>query len=420
MPHFSQSISAFLAQGAPPAAPPASAPAVGTFDTIFWLTVLLIFLTAIVSAVVRLRLRDKCLRLFDDYHVTYLTTTGQTLWGDLDVFSLGLELRFDAPYTTRRGLVKNSALIYQPELANCRAICRVVSGLTAAERDTRRAQIERGFNPNRFRRGWRWTYNLFNTIRDAFSKSFSALIGQIAKANPSSLVLNSQRGNVDQLGQTLISAVPNAYEPMLEKHIGRPVIMELANPADPAKRPLEFPGYLAEYSDRFVSVFNVEHTPLESFELRVTEPLARPGVKVAVEDTQITLTCDGPDALLVKGFTAGELRGDLEVVLLNGASVPLPRPAGQPVDVRLERTLRLDLTCPRTQANIRFGGEPLRPRRENWFGVAPEHEIESRQTDFLEDRINRLLDWTGRIRAPLRRLGEHPESNDDPPKEPRS
>ena len=66
------------------------------------LTILTIFMAAGVGAVLRRRSRDKCLWLLNDHHVTYLARNGDVLWGDLTVFSNGLELRFDAAHTTPR------------------------------------------------------------------------------------------------------------------------------------------------------------------------------------------------------------------------------------------------------------------------------------------------------------------------------
>lgn len=387
----------FLAQAPAPAAtpaPPTAAPATPPaplFDNLFLWTVAIIFVSAIIGTVIRLRTRDKALRLFDDYHITYLAVGGQSLWGDLLVFSSGLELRFDAPYRTRRGLVKNSALIYQAELATCLAVCRTLGGLTKQERRDRELQIRQTFNPNLFRRTLRWFINLFGTIRDAVAKAFSAFIGQVAKANPANAVLASQRGGVDQIGQTLITAVPYAYEPMLEKHIGKPVVLEMFNPTDPAKRITEFPGYLAEYSDRFVAVFNVDHTPIETIELTVEkEPLATPALKVDAEPTQVKLTCLGPEALVVKKAKIGDVVSDLEVVLIVGTSLPLSRPADSPVTFWIERTHKIDIICPRTNGFVRFGGMSKEAKRANFVGLAPEQESEGETSILHRDALQLL------------------------------
>lgn len=400
-------LTEFLAQAPPAPAPivapstpaPPGTPSAPLFDNLFLWTIGIIFISAIIGTVIRLRTRDKALRLFDDYHVTYLAVGGQSLWGDLLVFSQGLELRFDAPYRTRRGLVKNSALIYQTELATCLAICRTVDGLTEQELKDRRRQIHKTFNPNFFRRTLRWFLNLFGTIRDAVAKAFSAFIGQVAKANPANAVLVSQRGGMDQIGQTLITAVPYAYEPMLEKHIGKPVVLEMFNPTDPQKRMTEFPGYLAEYSDRFVAVFNVDHTPVESLELTVEkEAVLTPALKVDIEPTQVRLTCMGPEALVVKQAKIGDQTSDLEVVLIVGMSLPLSRPADSPVTFWIDRTQHIDIICPRTNAFVRFGGMTVESKRANFVGLAPEQESEGETSILHRDALELLRGLRSNLR----------------------
>jgi len=390
-----------IAPGAPPA------PGAPIFDNIFLWTLLLIFLSAIVGAFLRLRTRDKCLRLMHDYHVTYLSTAGLVLWGDLLVFSQGMELRFDAPYTTRRKITKNSALIYQNELATCLAVCRTIGSLTEQEKKDRQAQIKASFNPGLIRRMVRWFNNMMGTLRDAVSKSFSAMVGQFAKANPANAVLTTQRTQVDQIGQTVLGAVAYSYEPMLERHIGTPVVVEIINPTDPARRPIEFPGYLAEYTDKYIAVFNVDHPPVEALELEITAATEGPGWKAEVEERQVRLTCTGPDALLIKSSEAGGVRSDLEVILLPGTTLSLGRPANQPVKLSVVKTQQFDLVCPRTIANVRFGGQPSRAR-SGWIGLAPEEELGEREAQqeqpHTQISARTLLSALNPIRAGFRAL----------------
>ena len=61
-------------------------------DDLFWMTVLGVFALTIIGALVRTRQRDKCLKLLNDHHVTYLPVDGEPMWGDLYVSSNGLEL----------------------------------------------------------------------------------------------------------------------------------------------------------------------------------------------------------------------------------------------------------------------------------------------------------------------------------------
>lgn len=346
----------------------------GGVGDVFWLTILLIFVVAIVGALIRYRQKDKCLKLLDDYHVTYLTADGRTIWGDLVVSSQGLELQYDAPYRTRRGLAKNSSLIFTDEYGKCLAICRTVHGLTAEERRDRERQIQGSFNPGLVRRALRWMRSVINIIRDAVTKALGLVAGQFSSRGALGGAVKSQKGSVDELGKTLVGAVGNAYEPILERHIGRPVIVEITNPDGTKPAVFELPGYLVEYSDRFLAVFNVSHEPVEKIELEVTEPVQREGISIDLLAEKVVITCTGEDALVVRQMTCGGQTTDLSVALMPGRSVRLGRTPGEPVKLLIERTRQIDVVCPRSVARVRFGSDMLGAARSGWAGVAPEEE----------------------------------------------
>lgn len=362
------------------ASPPVQAAATPWWQVLlnnsFSLALIFIFLVAIIGAVVRMRQRDKCLKLLRRHHVTYLATTGRIVWGDLHVYNQGLELAFDAPYQTREGVIKTSELIYESKLAECLAVCRSHNALTAREQRGRQRQVRRSFNPGIVRRTRRHIINFVNMIRDAVARAFSTVLGHLAATRPGSAVLTQQRTGLDQIGQTLLGAVARAYEPMLEKHIGRPVVLTMVNPADDKKRRLELPGYLVDYSDKYVAVFNVSHDPLEQIELVVAENIERPGLSVGLAEAAVTITSTGPDVLVVQSVAGGGQRRDLHVALLPGATLRLPREDDGLVTIRAQRTRQLDIVCPRSVGTVLFGGDPTIARAE-WRGLAPQQTDEA-------------------------------------------
>ena len=348
-------------------------------DNALALTILFIFLAAIVSVIVNKRRKDKCLKLLHDFHCTYLTTAGKAVWGDLTVYSEGLELSFDAPHTTRRGLVKSSALIYQSEVANCLAVCRVVDGLSDRELADRRLQIKKTFELNPVRRFVRWCRNILATLKDAFNKAMAAIIGAVAKARPGAVA--SQQSQVTEIGTTLLGAAANAYEPILEAHIGKPVILKLAGPADtPTATALELPGYLVDYTENFVAVFNVDHETIEPVSLSLTESADDPRFGVAFTDRDVTVTAKGPEVVIVKSMSSGSLFHQLCVPLTPGCSVTLRHEPGQEVRLELQITRRLDVVAPRALATIHFGAERESPPRQDWVGVAPQNDAEGAES----------------------------------------
>lgn len=344
------------------------------------LTLLFIFLVAIVGVIVKLRRKDKCLKLLNDYHVTYLTATGKAIWGDLVVYSQGIELRFNAPYITRRGLTKSSAVIYENEMASCLAICRVEDGLTDDEKRDRQRQVRKSFRPGIFRRTLRWMRNIVNTLRDAFSKAFTAIVGQLAKAKPGSTVLSTQQSGVNEIGQTLLGAAGNAYEPILEAHIGKPVILKLASTTEPTNITMEVPGYLVDYTDQYIAVFNVGHEPVERIEWELSESAQKPGVKVELTAEDAIVSCTGPEFVVVRRYECAQRQSEMAVVLTPGCSLALPRDGGSQVKLVLERTRQVDIVAPRSLATVHFAAEVATASRHKWLGLAPEHAAESKES----------------------------------------
>jgi hypothetical protein len=366
----------------------AAAPETGwlSFDNVFWMSVLLIFVLTVVGALIRMRQRDKCLKLFAGHHVTYVPLGGRPVWGDLVVASSGLEVLFDAPGVTGRGLMKTSTLLFPRDLARCLALCRSVHGLTDEERRSRERQIRRSFNPGPLRRLFRWVRNIINTIRDAFTRSLNVVIGRVMRTSPVAADVQVERGGITEVGATVFGALGNAYEPLLERHIGKPVILELncsgqAAPSAPGSAPpvlIELPGYLVDYTERFLAVFNIDHEPVESISLRLTESASGEGYAIDLSASEVVIRCTGPDVLVVRHVASGGPRGrvDLVVSLPCSASLRLRRDGGpgEPVQLELERTRSIDIVCPRELAQVRFGSATLSNMPDDWQGVAPQVE----------------------------------------------
>ncbi len=256
--HYNIRMSAIVILAQAPAPAPAAGPSAAT---IFYVTLLFIFLTAIVTAVATKWSRDKCLKFFHRYHVTLERARGQTIWGQLKVFSAGVEVVYDHPFVDPRGRKKTSFMIYQHELEQqVLSLFRYHDELDDAQRQKRDRQVNRTFNPGPIRRLMRGVRNFVNTLRDAFNAAIGAAIGQFQRMNPASAVLNTSAGNVTQIGQTLLGKFAgNAYEPLLEQYIGRPVILDVADPINPNNATVEYTGYLGDYTQQFIAILNVSH-----------------------------------------------------------------------------------------------------------------------------------------------------------------
>ena len=245
-------------------------------------------------------------------------------------------------------------------------------GLTDEERRGREEQIRRSFHPGVLRRLWRWIRNLTNTLRDAINNTLSMFVGRMTKTGAAGGAIHSQKGRLSEVGSTFIAMAGNAYEPLLERHIGKPVILELLSPGAAAPACSEIPGYLVDYSNEFIAVFSLSHEPLEQMSIAVVETIEQEGVRIEPSASEFVITCTGQDPLVVHKMTSGDQSVDLAVVLMCGKSLHLARGSDEPVSFDIERTRQIDIVCPRSRARIRFGSDTGRTGRKDWHGVAPE------------------------------------------------
>src|SRR5947207_3410968 len=237
--------------------------------TLFYLTLLIIFVTAIITTVLAKWSRDKCLKFFKGYRITLERSRGQTLWGNFKVFSSGIEIVYDHAYVDPHGRRKTSYLFYQIEVEqHVLSLFRHHAQLPEREQRRRKNQVEATFNPRIFRRFYRGLRNFVNTLRDAFNAAIGAAVTQYQRTSP---VLGTQGGTMTSLGQTLLGKFANAYEPLLEQYIGQPVILEVADPLNPNNAVQEYTGYLADYTQQFIAVFNVDHSEGETISLKLPD-----------------------------------------------------------------------------------------------------------------------------------------------------
>jgi hypothetical protein len=373
----------------PPAFPLAQAQGPSA-ATVFYITLLFIFLTAAVTTVVTKWARDKCLKFFNHYHVTLERVRGQTSWGKLKVFSSGIEIVYDHPYVDHRGRKKTSYLVYQPELdQQLLSLLRYHDELDDAGQKARLKQVHRTFNPGPARRFARGVRNFVNTLRDAFNAAIGAVVGQYQRMNPGSMVLTTQGQSVTAIGQTLLGRLANAYEPLLEQYIGRQVILDVADPVNPNNATAQYAGYLADYTQGFIAVFNVEHQTAEEVEVTLPdaewgEPLPPlpgpppPGAPAPVlpaplkAEHDLAVRLDGPrvkvmntrhEPVVVRHLDrAGYEPLELGMVIPPNGTLDLPARDARGGRLKIEIVRCLDVVAPRRFATVRHAGE-LHERR---------------------------------------------------------
>ena len=220
-----------------------------------YITIIFVIVAAIVAMFVRGRKKDKCLNDFAQSLITIEDTSGKMIWGKLTVENTGLELTYDKPHKDEQGHVETSYILYKSEYSKIQALVRYHEYLSDEAKKKRQLELDKTYHPGFFQRLKRKTLNIFKTVRDSVMEILNLLISQAKKATPAGAMLSSQDKYVSQMKQELIGSVATSYEPLLEKHIGRLVVLDLIK----GDKVIEFPGVLKEYTAEFIEIMDVDY-----------------------------------------------------------------------------------------------------------------------------------------------------------------
>jgi len=223
------------------------------------ITIIFIVLATAVGAFVRRRSRDKCLKDFRDNMVTLENTAGKTIWGKLNVQSTGLEFVYPQKYKDKEGHDETSYILYKYEYPNIAALICYHDQLNETKKKQRERKLKRTYHPTFLRRLKRRIQNVFKTVRDSVMEVVNLLISQAKKATPAGTMLTSQDKYVSRMKQELMGSVGTSYEPLLERYIGRKVVLELIK----GDKIFEYPGVLKDYTSEFIEIMDVNYKAQE-------------------------------------------------------------------------------------------------------------------------------------------------------------
>jgi len=222
----------------------------------FWLPMVLLFVAATVAAIAARRKRDRCLKYFNREPVMVLMQSGKWLWGRFIAYPKAMELVFEKPEKNKSGHAKASYVLYTPEVDGIKKILQTPPSAGTEEYKRWQKEVERIANPSLLRRFRRWIWNVFNTLRDAVSQSLGMILGTLKSKSPMGKVASADK-RAGEIGNTLLGTVPNAYEPVLEKYLGKQVIVEMLENGEL----VEFAGLLQEYSGKYLLLRDVAYKP---------------------------------------------------------------------------------------------------------------------------------------------------------------
>ncbi len=326
-------------------------------ENVLALTIVIIFLTAVINAFIKQRSRDRCLKDFKDFHVTIKLKDGTAVWGKLILFSNAMELIYkNAYYDNTDGHYEYSYIMIESEFeSTVTALHRYHWDLTPKNKKRREHSIKVTYRPSIFRRFGRSMRNIINTFKDAFNKSFSLFMGQVG----GKIAGGKATGELTSVGSSLIGMAGNAYEAVLEKYIGRKVIADIKE-GDIIK---EYEGILKEYTSKYIELLNVEYRfNFEIKENKIPEIDEFSKVKFSRKNKDsLTINNPTPTHLILKKIKSGDYEREINKTIAQNDIFEFNLEEEKKVhkDIRLIfQTKRLvDIISPRTHINIRHSGK---------------------------------------------------------------
>jgi len=221
-------------------------------DSIFLLTLGIIFLGALFSNVLKWRNKDRVLKDLENFHATFEMQDGKKIWGKTHIYSSGMELLFSREAQNSAGDPIASYIFYNEDIDQIRAIYRNHSELSLLNQKRREDEISAVSQPNFLAISYRKLRIIFNMFNDAIGEAFSVFLSRMKGGASGGSFLSTQSDYLKKLGTTALSAVGNSYDPIMERYINRRVVVSLNDEL----RKDEFCGFLKEYSSAWLSVLD--------------------------------------------------------------------------------------------------------------------------------------------------------------------
>ncbi|MFC1946324.1 hypothetical protein ACFLXY_00215 [Chloroflexota bacterium] len=221
-----------------------------------WITILFILGISLLVMILNRRMRDRCLKDFDGFLSTMFDKSGKRLWGRLKVYTTGLEFAYRDEHIDEEGHIETSSILYKQEFEKLFMVIRFHDELSEKNQARRISQLNKSFHPKLHRRLARSTRNLMVNLKDALTDITSAVVSSISSSTPAAKAFTGQQRQLTRAQNELVGYAGTAYDPILERHIGSQVVIEITNPSNVVE---EHVGVLKEYSADFLEVMGVKY-----------------------------------------------------------------------------------------------------------------------------------------------------------------
>lgn len=220
----------------------------------FFITLIFIILTTVIGAFLKGRSKDRCLKDFKGYIVSLQTKENKIITGTLEVESSGIEFIYAEEFLNKNLNAEKSSMFYKNEFSIIVFLARYHDMLSLQQSEKRKHALKKYYRSKPIYLFLRKIRNFLYTVKDALMDITSLLVGRMKAATPMGSVLSGQDKYSSQLQQQIIMPSVRNFEPLLEKYIGRKVILRLNN----SDEEIEYKGVLKDYTADFIEILDVD------------------------------------------------------------------------------------------------------------------------------------------------------------------
>lgn len=213
---------------------------------------IILFVAALAIAFIQRRSKDSCLKKLDRNFVLIQNKQKNWITGELQVFPKALIVNYPLPQETPEGHAECSYIFYEETVEEIRMVLSPIPRAGTTGHDQWLQQVQRLRHPALLKTATRKFRNLFNMIRDAFAQSIGMLVGVFKQKTAMGKIAGADQ-QVAQVGQKLLTVIPNSYEPALELYLSKDVAVETFYDSQFRK----YVGILEEYSEKFLLLRDV-------------------------------------------------------------------------------------------------------------------------------------------------------------------
>ncbi len=323
------------------------------------ITIGVIFVLSLTAAYLRSRVRDRCLKAWEGFHVTLERTTGKLVWGVLHVAPTGMELSYLDTVQDERH-IESTYLIYASEYGDIQALYRYVEQLSDWGKKHRDRDIQQSFHPGPWRRLRRSTRNFLGTATDSLNEVFGLVLGRVQKTGGRYLAADGT-STIKSLSGKVLGQVGTIFDPLLEQYIGSRVVVEVLE----GNEVHEHVGILKDYSQDFIEVLDVRYPQRQMVAVMTGGKYEGQGLTILREPDCVHLTNRNEWPVLVHSLLADDTEQLINAVVDGGETIDINIDAQAQNEARLNLRVvqELDFIVPRSRCVVRHRAEHYRPEQ---------------------------------------------------------